>query len=193
MAINERPGVYSSYEVTSALAGASTGAVIGLAAEASAHVGEARLITSYTQACTDYGAGSQMAELVRILLQNGAGEIHAAAVQPAAAPLKPAYPSAFDLLKADSRISLLVCGSHDPAVHAALRESIMNADESNRYRIGFVEAVGAASELIAQAAALNCERMVLVTPGALDTGVPAVAPTTLMLGEAPERVSKLVP
>lgn len=175
MAIDERPGVYSSYEVSSALAMASAGGVVGLAAEAGEHIGESRLVTSYAQACTDYGSGSVLAELVRILLLNGSAEIHAAAVPALSGAAE--YAEAFDLLKADSRVKLLVCGSRDAAVHAALRQSILNADENSRYRVGFAEAEGSASELISRAAALNCERVVLVAPGAASAAGTAVPGT----------------
>ena len=62
MSANERPGVYTSYQVTSTLAGKGSGGAVGLAACASAGtVGQITEITAYNEAVTAYGETSSMA------------------------------------------------------------------------------------------------------------------------------------
>jgi hypothetical protein len=98
------------------------------------------------------------------LFLNGAGEVYAYGID--GTPATPDYAEAFAALRLQGSAKLIVAGSHAAEVHAALRANIVNSDENSRYRIGFAEASGTPSALIARAAALNCERIVLCAPGA---------------------------
>ena len=171
---NERPGVYSSYEVSSAVSGANRGGTVGICAvSASAEKGVQKHITSYTQAASTFGADSPMAALIKIILVNGASAVRAVAVSVNAPASE--YASAFEQLKRDEDISVLTCDSRDAAVVTAMKASIQAASEIYRYRIGVAENTGESGELTAKAAAINCERIVLVTAVGSVTGASAAA------------------
>ena len=176
MSIYERPGVYTSYQVSSAVSGRSAGGAVGLAAAAaSGTAGAVTEVTSYAQAVSAFGAGSHMAELVRILLQNGAARVFAVPVRTdGAAASAGDYSAAFAVLMGESAVKYMVCDSRDGAVHAELKSAIAAGGENCRYRIGVAEADGTAAELATAAAALNSERMALI--GNIETdGVPGSA------------------
>lgn len=160
MSINERPGVYTSYEVSSAVSGRSGGKAVGLAAQGAGAAGEVTVLTSYAQAVSAFGSGSNAAELARILLENGASRVIATPVASGAAAED--YAAAFAALMGQSAVSLMVCDSRLAGVHAAMKAAIMGGGENYKYRIGVVEADGTAAELTALAAAINCERMAMV-------------------------------
>jgi phage tail sheath gpL-like len=172
MSVNERPGVYSSYEVSSTLAGRTDGGVAGLAAVAAAgSVGTAVTVTSYTQAVAAFGADCDMAKLIRLLLENGASQVVAVPAAVGGAATTENYAAAFAVLMQDSRVKYMLCGSRDAAVHAAMKTAIAAGGENFKYRIGIVEADGTAAELISAASALNWERMTIVGNAEKD-GVP---------------------
>lgn len=159
MASNERPGVYSSYEVTSSLTGKSTGGIVGVAAAAATGTaGTVYIINSYAAACEKFGADSNMAGLVRILILNGAGSVRCVPVEGTD------YAAAFAALQTDADVKIVVCDSRDATVHTVMKQAIMNAGEASRYRVGIVEAEGETAELVAKAATLNCERIALAAP-----------------------------
>ena len=75
MAVTERPGVYSSYEVTSAVNGSAAGGTVGCAALGAkgAELGIQR-ITSRAAAAEKFGTGG-ITELCTLALRNGAGKL----------------------------------------------------------------------------------------------------------------------
>jgi phage tail sheath gpL-like len=165
---NERPGVYTSYQVTSTLTGKGSGGAVGLAACAAAGtVGQLTEITAYAQAIAAYGEGSAMAKLIRVLLLGGAAKVIATPVLVGSGTATTAnYTAAFAVLMQNSAVRYMVCDSRDAAVLGAMKTAITGADsEKTKYRIGLGEMSGTASALTAAAAVLNCERMVLVSPG----------------------------
>ena len=166
MIITERPGVYSSYEVSSALHAASNGKIVGIAAgAASGTVCEMYTISSYAEAVAQFGENCNMTKLIQLLLRNGASSIHAIPVVVGETVAdQEDYAAAFAVLITDEAVKLMVCDSRDATVHAALSESIASAGESCKYRIGIVEAEGTVSELTAKAEALNNERIAMVAP-----------------------------
>ncbi len=165
MVNNERPGVYSSISVSGSLSGGGKGRTIGLAATAGAgEKGRCYTISSYGEAVSLFGKDSSIAQLVKILLLNGASIIEAVptAINTAAATAN--YEAAFAVLMSKAEISVMICDSIDPAVHNAMRIAISNASEAGKYRIGVVEGSGDISGAVAKATALNCERLVMVYP-----------------------------
>lgn len=173
MSTNERPGVYTSYEVTSNLSAYGAGGAVGLAAAASSGTpGTVIALTSYAEAISAFGGGN-LTELVRILLRNGAPLIYATAVS------GNDYDSAFAALMDVSAVKYMVCDSRSATIHGKLQDAIENADENAKYRIGIVEtALTERSALITAASAINSERMVMVshcessgTPGAVAAAV----------------------
>lgn len=177
MPTSERPGVYSSYEVTSALAGRGTSPAVGLAAcvTTGADAG-VKTITSYAGAVTTFGSECAMTKLVKILLQNGAPKIVAAPVAVTGSADTAAYTAAFALLMAESAVRYMVCDSRDADVHAAMKTAVTTCgSESCKYRMGFAEASGSAEALVSAAAALNSERMTLIAPAESSGTAGAVA------------------
>lgn len=168
--VHERPGVYASYDAMSAVSGGTAGKTVGVAAAAGGETDGAVLLHSYEEGAATFGAGSAMAEVLRVLYANGAGAVYAAAVRGGD------YAPAFAALEEIGEIGVVVCDSTDAAVHAALRESVTAASEAQNERIGIVGAPGeeSVSQALERAAALNCERMALVCAKGAD-GVSAAA------------------
>ena len=166
--VHQRPGVYSSYDASTAVSGSGSGRLVGLVAINSvAQAGQAQTITSYDKAVAVFGSagGEDMAELIRLALKNGASAVAAVPVAD-----EEGYEAAFELLAGMEDIALVICDSTQETVQQKLKESVMSASELRRERLGV--AAGAAEEsveeLIARAEKLNCERMVLVAPGCVD-------------------------
>ena len=180
MSTNERPGVYTSYEVDSGLRGTGAGGAVGLAAAAtSGTAGTVTAITDYLSALTAFGS-CNMTELVRILLENGAPVVYCCPVAGSD------YATAFHALMAEESIRFMVCDSRSAAVHATLLATIEAADEKSKYRIGVVESSDTTrAALIGSAQALNSERMVLLSHHCSEgtVGAAAAAVCGVMAGE----------
>ena len=166
--VHQRPGVYSSYDASTVVSGSGSGRLVGLVAvNTIAQAGVAQTITSYDQAVTTFGStgGEDMAELIRLILKNGASGVVAVPVEN-----ESGYEPAFTLLAGIEDLALVVCDSTQESVHQRLKQSVISASQLRRERLGVV--AGAADEsveeLTARAKNLNCERMILVAPGCVD-------------------------
>lgn len=173
--IHERPGVYSSYDASSILSGEHTGKTVGVAAiAAEGDATEVVLLHSYAEGLEAFGADAEgthgMAAILKLLFANGAGAVKAVAV--AVEDEEADYESAFALLGEEEDIAIVVCDSADEGVHTALREAVTEASEKRYERIAVVGGSGeSTAQMIAHAAALNSERVVLVGPDVtLDDG-----------------------
>ena len=162
---HERPGVYSSYGASSLIRGSGGGKTVGLVAvNTQADAGTIYTITSYEDAVAAFGSagGQDMAELIRVILLNGASAV-------AAVPIGDSgdYDDGFALLAAQENISVVVCDSTTTTVQQDLRDSLVSASSARRERIAVVGAPAGetVSNLTTQAKALNSERVVLVAPG----------------------------
>ena len=165
---HERPGVYSSYGASSLIRGSGGRKTVGLVAvNTKATAKTVYTITSYEEAVTTFGSagGQDMAELIRVILLNGAAAV---AAVPIAASTD--YEAGFAVLEGQENVSVVVCDSTTQTDQQDLRDSVAAASAARRERIAVVG--GAASEtvtnLISRAAALNSERVVLVAPGGTD-------------------------
>ena len=165
MTTHERPGVYSSYGASSLIRGSGGRKTVGLVAvNTTATANTVYTITSYETAVSTFGStgGQDMAELIRVILLNGAGAV-------AAVPIASAdgYEAGFAVLEAQENVSVVVWDSTTQTDQQDLRDSVVSASSARRERIAV--AAGAADEtvtnLIARAKALNSERVVLVAPG----------------------------
>ncbi len=111
--MHERPGVYSSYDASSAISGGTAKKVIGVAARAAkGEANRAVRITSYTAGVSALARITKAVlwGLLRLLYQNGAAAVAAVAV---AAPAdKQDYEAAFAALSAqeDERCCVRQCG-----------------------------------------------------------------------------------
>lgn len=171
MSTIERPGVYSSIEVTSTLSGCAEGKVVGLAATSTAGTkGECVKITSYAEAVSRFGSDCSMTKLIKLLFSNGASAVQAVAAQVGTVAETDDYEQAFAALMTKDDVSIMLCDSANSTVHAAMMSAIRAAVESCKYRIGIVEFGGTVAEVSACAGALNCERMVMAYPAESGTG-----------------------
>ena len=163
---HERPGVYSVYGASSLVRGSGGRKTVGLAAvNTKAEAGVIQTITSYEEAVSTFGsqADSQdMAELIRVILLNGAAAVVAVPVANAEG-----YEAAFAALSGMEDLSVVVCDSTDQEVQQKLRDSVTAASAARRERIAVV--AGGAEESVTaltdRAKALNSERVVLAAPG----------------------------
>ena len=177
MSTSERPGVYTTYEVSSGVSAYGSGGAVGLAAAASENQGgKVVAVTSFAEAASTFGGGN-LTELVRVLLANGAPVIYAVAVD------EGDYETAFAALMKERAVKYMVCDSQSSEVHDKLKAVILGGEEACKYRIAFVESdQSERAALVGAAEALGCERMVLVshhdsggTPGAVAAAVCAAA------------------
>ena len=179
--VHQRPGVYSSYDASSVVSGSGSGKLVGLAAvNTVAEAGKVQVITSYEKAAAVFGAdGTQgMAELIRLVLKNGARGVAAVAVADSGG-----YEAAFEALNGGEEVSIVLCDSTERSVQQALRDSVIQASAARKERIAVLAGGGEESveNLILRAKGLNHERVVLVAPGGVDTagnpvsGVPVAA------------------
>lgn len=160
---HERPGVYSSYEassITSARAGGKTAALV--AALEGADGTKVYRWYSYAQALEDCGQDCAMAEMARLLLKNGAGAVYGV-------PAGEDYAAAFQTAAELENVAVVCCDSTDVTVQQALRDSVKACAEARQERIAVVcgEPGETVSQLVARAAKLNDERVVLTAPGCL--------------------------
>lgn len=175
MAISERPGVYSSVEVSSTLSGAGSGKTVGVAACAAGGTkGACVSVTSYGEAAAKFGADCALTRLVKLLFENGAAAVEAVAAAVGTTAVTADYTAAFAALATKEDVTILICDSTDTEVFAAMKTSIDGCGENCKYRIGVVETGGSVSDAAAKASALNFERMVLAYPS-VDGNAGAVA------------------
>lgn len=160
---HERPGVYSSYEASSLTAAAMGGGNVAVvAAAAGENLEKSYQWTSYSRAVSDVG-DCALSRLTQAAIRNGAGVVYGI-------PAGTQYEDAFAVMAALEDVSIVVCDSTDLAVQQKLKTAVQECSAVRRERIAVVG--GAAEETVVQlterAAQLNCERMVLVAPGAGD-------------------------
>lgn len=156
---HERPGVYSAYDASALTAAVSGGGAVAVAAPAGegAQAGPYTW-TSYSKAVAAVGKCA-LSELARLCLKNGAGVVYGVAASGS-------YEAAFEAIAAIPDVAVVVCGSTDLAVQQALRDMVEACSAVRKERIAVVG--GASGEsveaLVARAAALNSERVVLAAP-----------------------------
>ena len=159
---HERPGVYSVYTAAPAAVASYRGGTAALAAQSSQGTeGTVYTLTSQAQAAEIFGAGDAITVLAGVMLRNGARKVYAAPVRTAED-----YELAFALLGEKEDVSVVVCDSTALAVQQALKTSLETCAQRRRERIAVVSGTStdAVGQLVSRAAALNCERMVLVAP-----------------------------
>lgn len=160
---HERPGVYSSYEMSSLTAAAAGGGSVAVvAAMAGADGKESYQWTSYSRAVGDVG-DCALSQLARLAIRNGAGMVYGV-------PAGQDYTAAFATVAAMEDVDVVVCDSSDLAVQQALKTVVQECSAARRERIAVVGGAAgeSAAQLVERAAGLNCERVVLVAPGAGD-------------------------
>lgn len=168
---HERPGVYSVYTAAPAAGGSLRGGTAALAAQSSQGTeGTVYTLTSQAQAAEIFGANDTITVLAGVMLRNGAGKVYAVPVRTAED-----YELAFALLGEKEDVSVVVCDSTVLSVQQALKESLETCAQRRRERIAVVcgSSTDAVGQLVSRAAALNSERMVLVSPANRSADPPA--------------------
>lgn len=173
MTKHERPGVYSSYDASSVVSAGTGAKTIGVAAKAAkGEVGETVTLTGYSEGVNAFGADAGtagMSAILKLLFANGASKV--AAVRVAESGGRADYEAAFAALGSVEDVEIMVCGSAELEVQQALRAAVETASANRRERIAVVGGSGeTVSQLVAHAAGLNSERMVLVGPDGVDDG-----------------------
>lgn len=142
---------------------------VGVAAKAAS--GQANtpvMLTSYEMGLGAFGqddaATPGMSTLLRLLFLGGVSAVATVRVD------GDDYKAAFDALAGVEDVQVVVCDSGNLDVQQALRENLDSASAARRERIAVVGMNGASpDQLVERAKELNCERMVLVGPDALDS------------------------
>lgn len=163
---NQRPGVYSRYDVSSAYAAPRSAAYAAVVARASG--GERGVLHSFTslsalaEAFPPDTGGAALRGCVQILLQSGVSKVYAVAVGPEG------YAAALVKTEQLENVGAVVCDAVEAADLAAVKLSAQVSAEALRERVAFC---GAAADGAAQAAeTLNCERVVLCCPAVKQVG-----------------------
>ncbi len=168
---SERPGVYTSYQASNLTYSRNTRGIVGLVAIAkSGTANQVYSVSSALEAKSIFG-DSPMSRIVTVLFQNGVSEIKAVPLltnSDGNAPSSLDYGNAFDLLVAIDEVQILLCDSNVSPVHTEMKNSIMTSDNRCQHKIGVVEPGGSVSSIISNAKNINCERIIMVAPGALN-------------------------
>lgn len=162
---HERPGVYSSYETSGLTASTARGSNVAIVAAADGGDGTwAYQWTSYSRAVDDVG-DCQLSQMAQMAIRNGAGMVYGIPVG------DEDYQTAFATMSELENVRVVVCDSTDLSVQQLLRTAVENCSAARKERIAVVGgALGeTTSQLVARAAGLNHERMVLVAPGCVDS------------------------
>lgn len=181
---HERPGVYSSYDISTVVDSTGGAKTVALAAMSeSGQAGEVYEWTRYEQAVSKLGAEDGLTKLARLLFLNGAAAVIAVPVTE-----ESGYAAAFAAIAKREDVGIVVCDSTTLSVQQALRDSVEEASEARRERIcvvcgGEEETV---SELVTRAKALNHQRVVLIAPAEENgtAGSVAAAAAGAIAGEA---------
>ena len=164
MSMGERPGIYTSYTTSGIRYGGASQFAVGIAAQASAGTaGESVALTSPAAARAQFGDGSNLAKLSELAFRNGASVVKGVRVSGS-------YESAFGVLCADESVKAITCDSSDAQTHAQLKSAVAGAEGACAHKLGIVEGTGTVQALVAAAAALNSERIVMTAPGGTDGG-----------------------
>lgn len=163
---NQRPGVYSRYDVSSAYTTPRSMQYAAVVAKAtSGETGVLHSFTNYAQLIEAFSPDTEQTALrgcVQILLQSGVSRVYAVAVEDGG------YEAALALVEEIDGIGAVVCDAAAQADLNVLKTSVLASSEAQRERVAYC-AAGANSAEDA-ALALNCERVVLCCPEVKQSG-----------------------
>ena len=153
-----RPGVFSSYQVSSfftAGAGSSYAAVVAKTSEGNPNT--LYSFESYQQSLEVFTTGG-MRGILKILFESGISRVFAVAAEAD-------YAQALTLIQEVDNIGAVVCDAQDPPDLEALQQSVENSSKALRERLAFC-GIDDADKAAAAARALNSERVCLCCPSA---------------------------
>lgn len=160
---SERPGIYSDYEASSITYSNYGAKIVGIVAEGGTESEEVTYITRKSDAITSFGENSSLTKLCSIALENGAYKVAAVSV----ASVDPDYESAFELIANEDNIYAVICDSESVTVQQLLEDSVNDASENMKERIGII-GCAANADVETWADNFNNERIILVAQNPYD-------------------------
>lgn len=157
MDYHERPGVYSSYEMSSVWTTGTGSSMVGLTAVCSLESIET--VTTVTRAESLLAEDQTALDLTRLLLNNGAGGVM---ISPVAEETVQGYKDAAAALLGEKQVKFLVCDRDYGDIQLGLKTVVVqNAEEGNECILVVGMGSVTTEPLITRAATLDCERVVL--------------------------------
>jgi phage tail sheath gpL-like len=162
---HERPGVYSTFTASSLINGSSGVKTVAVVAQ---WVGVGKTyyeITAYSEAVSTFGGSEEITELCRLVLLGGAAKVIAVPISG-----QNGYEAGFAVTAGLEEVEIVICDNTLLTVQQALMASVESCSAERMERIAVV--AGGANEtvaaLVARAAGLNSERVVLVAPSVVN-------------------------
>lgn len=157
---NQRPGVYSSYSVTSRYATPRSAVSAALVCRG----GTSLMGTAYPLTAVSQAAGLLTGELnktaltcCRILLESGVSKVWLSVAGTDYAP-------ALALIEEKEGIGAIICDADNPTDLDKVKASVLRSSEKQRERVAFA-GISAVETALAAAEELSCERVVICAPG----------------------------
>lgn len=164
---HERPGVYSDYTASRVTASGGERKIIAAIGTAQAQSG-LYTVTSPGDGIAVFGADSGLGKMLQAAYENGAGTVLAYCLEQGDVQ---SYKAAFSAVLEQKTAALICIESMAADVQQALRDAVMAASGQKGECIGIVGMqTPAKAALLERAAALDCERMVLVGPDVYISG-----------------------
>ena len=168
---NQRPGVYSRYELSSDYATPRSLHAAAVVAKANGGIADTLYtFRSFAQAAEVFApdtADTHMHTCIRLLFESGVSVVHAVAVGGG-------YASALACIEQVDGIGAVVCDAQETPELVTLRDSMLRSAQALRERVAYCGADDAQAA-ITTARALNSERVVLCAPPTEVAGAPRAA------------------
>lgn len=161
----ERPGVYSDYETSGILYTKNKGKSIAIIAKTGGQANKVYTITRLTDVETIFGTSGLMLSLCKTAFENGAYSITAVSVGSS----DENYETAFSLIEEISNVSVVICDSSDTTIQQLLLQSVNNASQNKRERIGIIFSGTEQTDISEWASNFNNERIVLIAQNPIDS------------------------
>lgn len=157
MDYHERPGVYSTYEMSSLWTSSGNRGIVGLTAVCSLDGMET--ITSVTKAESLLAGDPVALNITRLLLYNGAGGVM---ICPVAEETIQGYQDAAVAILSEKQVKLMVCDADYGDIELGLMRVVQQSAQEGNETI-LVVGMGSVSTdpLVSRAATFNCERVIL--------------------------------
>lgn len=164
---NQRPGVYSRYDISSSYSAPRSGSYAAVVAKATGgEIGKVYAITgiqSLREAFQPDTGETALWGCVQILLDSGVTRVLAVAVE------GEEYAAALALIEGEENIGAVVCDCERLEELAALKASVERSSAALRERVAFCGG-DTAEDALTGAGALNCERVALCCPAVTAAG-----------------------
>lgn len=167
---HERPGVYSDYTASRVTASGGERKIMAMVGTAEAQKG-LYTVTSLSDGLGAFGKDSGLGKMLQAAYDNGAGTVLVYCVEEDSVK---AYKAAFSAVLEQKAAALICVESMAADVQQDLRDAVVASSGQKGECIGIVGMKNPAkAALLERAAALDCERMVLVGPDVYVSGNPA--------------------